>query len=113
MLSKKIIALVLASALSLTAGAWFFNLNNYDSTEVATASEAQAIIYGTPNCLYCKKARKLLSEQGVAFFEYNINEDEKALQRFNELGGRGTPVVVVNDSVLLGYNEEKLLAAIN
>ena len=79
--------------------------NTYESTETHNVADAEVIIYGTPQCHYCKKTRKLLSANGVPFYEYDISVDRTAYQTFQRLEGRGTPLVIIGEQVIKGYNE--------
>jgi len=85
----------------------------YESSETHIVADAQVIIYGTPQCHYCKKTRKLLSANNVPFFEYDISSNRSAYQTFQRLEGRGTPLVIIDDQVIKGYNEPLMRKLLN
>jgi glutaredoxin len=54
----------------------------------------------------------LLSQAGVAFEYYNVDEDEQARRELVELGFMGTPVTVIGGQSIKGFDRAKLEAAI-
>ena len=40
----------------------------------------------------------------IEYIEYDIEEDATALATFYELGGGGTPKIVIGDEVISGFN---------
>ncbi|MCJ8313941.1 MAG: glutaredoxin family protein [Saccharospirillaceae bacterium] len=87
--------------------------NTYQSSEIHDVTKAEVIIYGTPQCHFCKKTRKLLSAHNIPFFEYDISVDRNAYQTFQRLQGRGTPLVVIGDQVIKGFNEPLIRELLN
>lgn len=79
------------------------------STQVANVDEAKVIMYGTQSCHYCKKLKKYLSKQNIPFYEYDIEKSSKAMAEFRKMNGRGTPLVIVNNNILYGYQPDRIL----
>ena len=67
------------------------------------------IMYGTSWCGYCTKARRYFKQNNIQFTELDIEADEAAYQQFNELNGTGTPLIVIDDLLVRGFN----VAALN
>lgn len=71
-------------------------------------------IYTTSWCGYCKQAVAYLKSQRIPFTEYDIEKDEAAARRWQEISaGGGVPVAVIGKRVVRGYSRElyeKLLA---
>lgn len=65
-------------------------------------------IYVTDWCGYCKKALAYMDSKGISYVAYNIEEDDAAKQRFEQLGGRGVPLIVVGSNKMSGFSEEEL-----
>ncbi|MGB9675456.1 MAG: glutaredoxin family protein [Candidatus Nanoarchaeia archaeon] len=66
-------------------------------------------IYTTDFCVYCKAAKDFLLKNKIPFEEINVGEDEEALNEMIQLSGQmGVPVIVVDDEVIVGFNEPKL-----
>jgi glutaredoxin 3 len=58
--------------------------------------------------------KEYLSQKNVAFTEYNVAQDkDKAREMVEKSKQMGVPVVVVDDTIVVGFNQaelEKLLA---
>jgi len=62
-------------------------------------------LYTTSWCPYCKDARNFFRSRGIYFSEYDIEKDEEAARRKNELdGGRGVPFAVICDQKIRGFS---------
>ena len=53
-----------------------------------------------------------LSRKGVPFTEYNVSTDGEARKRLVGMGFRTTPVTVIGEEKIVGYNPAKLDAAL-
>jgi glutaredoxin len=62
--------------------------------------------------MFCERAKEYLSQKGIAFQERNILTDPGALDELKKYGYMTTPVTVVGDHVIVGYDTEKILAAV-
>ncbi|HET6477740.1 MAG TPA: Uxx-star family glutaredoxin-like (seleno)protein [Dehalococcoidales bacterium] len=66
-------------------------------------------IYSTPTCPYCKRAKDYLTQKGIPFTDYNVAEDRaKAKEMIDKSKQMGVPVIVVDDDVIVGFNQVKL-----
>ena len=52
--------------------------------------------------------KEFLSQKKVAFVERNIAQDETALAELEKLGIMTTPVTVIGDQVVVGFDKGKL-----
>ena len=65
-------------------------------------------LYSTPWCGYCKQARAYMREAGIAFDEYDIDEDRAAKAAVRRLNPRGSvPTIDVAGTVLIGWNQTR------
>ncbi|WP_426112386.1 glutaredoxin family protein [Pseudomonas sp. DSP3-2-2] len=89
----------------------FFN----PSPVVVTQSQAQArvVLYATDWCGYCKQTRRFLDSKGIPFKEYDIEKSPEGRKAYEALGGRGIPLIDVNGTIIRGFSEEAILAALN
>jgi thioredoxin reductase (NADPH) len=72
---------------------------------------AQVSVYGAPWCPDCKRAKRFLAEQRVAYDWIDIDQDAAGLQHVEELqkGGRTIPTIVFDGSdVLIDPTNEDL-----
>ena len=66
-------------------------------------------IYSTPTCHFCHMAKDYLGEKGIEFTNYDVSTDAAKRQEMIQLTGQlGVPVIVVNDSIMVGFDREKL-----
>ncbi len=72
-------------------------------------TDKKVIIYSTPTCPYCKRAKTYLSQKGISYVDYNVAEDkDKAKEMIQKSGQMGVPVIIVNGEVLVGFNQTLL-----
>jgi glutaredoxin len=64
------------------------------------------IMYATSWCGYCRKARNYFKANNIAFSEYDIEKDERAKKKYDALGGRGVPVILVGNKRMNGFNAQ-------
>jgi arsenate reductase-like glutaredoxin family protein len=58
--------------------------------------------------MFCNTEKAWLSQRGIAFTERNIAEDEAALSELEKLEVFSTPATLVDDQVVVGFNEKRL-----
>jgi glutaredoxin len=75
-------------------------------------SAHDVVMYAVPDCGYCRKARQYFSKQGIEYVEYNINKSSRRLKEFMRLGGRGTPLILIDGKVIQGFNTQAIQAAL-
>lgn len=66
-------------------------------------------VYSTPTCPYCVRAKKYLSDKGIAFENIDVSADEAALRRMVDASGQmGVPVLVIDGDVIIGFDQAKI-----
>ena len=58
--------------------------------------------------MFCDQAKEYLSQKGIQFQEKDIAQDPSALADLKKLGYMTTPVIVVNGSVIVGFDADKI-----
>ena len=72
-------------------------------------ADKKVVIYSTPACPYCKRAKDYLSRKGIPYVDYNVAGDrEKAKEMIQKSGQMGVPVIIVDDEIVVGFNQAKL-----
>lgn len=70
-------------------------------------------IYTTPSCGYCKVAKDYLKKNSVKFQEYNVALDHnRAQEMVRKSGQMGVPVLDINGTVIVGFNQPAIDKAI-
>ena len=62
--------------------------------------------------MFCGLTKEFLSRNGIQFVERNIVQDSEALNELRRLGYMTTPVTLVDDDVIVGFDEAKLSKAL-
>jgi len=58
--------------------------------------------------MFCNQAKEYLSHKGLSFQERDIAQDPDALADLKRLGYMTTPVIVIDGSVIVGFDSEKI-----
>jgi glutaredoxin 3 len=58
--------------------------------------------------MFCDQAKEYLSQKGIQFDEKDIVKDPAALADLKKLGYMTTPVIVIDGSVIVGFDSEKI-----
>ena len=58
--------------------------------------------------MFCKKTEEFLRAKGVEFTIRDIAEDDEALTELERMGVMATPVTVVGDEEVVGFDRRKL-----
>ncbi len=69
----------------------------------------KVVMYTTPTCGYCHRAKAYFNQKGIRFTEYDVTKSATARNAFKALNGRGVPLIVIGDQRIPGFNK----AAIN
>ncbi len=66
--------------------------------------EEQVVMYATDWCPYCEKARQFMDNNGIEYYEYDIEKSSEGHRQYKSLGGNGVPLLVVNGEVIKGFS---------
>ncbi len=77
-------------------------------------ADKKVVIYSTPTCSYCKGAKDYLSRKGISYIDYDVAENkDKAKEMIQKSGQMGVPVIIVDNEIMVGFNQtllDKLLS---
>jgi glutaredoxin len=63
--------------------------------------------------MFCEQAKGYLSQKGIKFQDRDIAHDSGALADLKKLGHMTTPVIVIDASVIVGFDAEKIDQALH
>jgi glutaredoxin-like YruB-family protein len=91
----------------------FILSNNIDAgrriMSMANKTVQKVVIYSTPTCPICKRAKEYLSKNGVPYQDIDVAADkEAAREMIHKSGQMGVPVIFVDDKMMVGFNQAKL-----
>ena len=58
--------------------------------------------------MFCDQAKEYLSQKRMEFQEKDIAQDPSALADLKRLGYMTTPVILIDGSVIVGFNAQKI-----
>jgi glutaredoxin len=70
-------------------------------------------IYTSASCGYCRTLKRYLAARDLAYVEHNINATLETREAFYAMGGRGTPLVVIGEHRIHGFNPLRIEAALD
>ncbi len=74
-----------------------------------TENKKKVVVYSTPTCKYCVILKDYLNKKGIEYTDYNVGEDqEKAQEMVQRTGQMGVPVTMIDDNVVIGFNQAKI-----
>lgn len=75
-------------------------------------AESDITLYSTSWCPYCLKARQFLLRAGIPFKEYDIEKSARAYQQYQQLNGRGVPVLQIGHQTVQGFDRKAIRSAV-
>lgn len=72
----------------------------------------EVIIYTTPTCGYCHRAKAYFKQHGIRFTEHDVTTSRKARRDFEALNGRGVPLILIGDQRINGFNKSAINQAL-
>ncbi|HEV2092958.1 MAG TPA: glutaredoxin family protein [Rubrobacter sp.] len=69
----------------------------------------KVIVFSTPTCSWCRRAKRYFKEQGVPFKEINIERDQQAARDIvRKTGQTGVPVIKIGSNWIVGFDKERI-----
>lgn len=68
----------------------------------------EVVLYSTEWCGYCKKTRELLWQNDIPFTELDIETSARGKYEFDQLNGRGIPLMIIEGEIVRGYNPKRI-----
>ncbi|HZQ70532.1 MAG TPA: glutaredoxin domain-containing protein [Terriglobales bacterium] len=62
--------------------------------------------------MFCSQAKEYLSQKNIQFEDKDITKDGLALEELKKLGYMTTPVLVIDASVIVGFDRAKIDVAL-
>ncbi|UUX34445.1 glutaredoxin-like protein NrdH [Fundicoccus culcitae] len=67
------------------------------------------IVYSKPNCMQCNFTKKFLDQKEINYTDYDVYENEAALNRVKELGFQSLPVIEIEgEEPFFGFRPDLL-----
>ncbi len=73
----------------------------------------KVIVYTTPVCPWCVRVKEWLKERKIPFQEIDVaNNRQAAIEMVKKSGQMGVPVIEIDGQIIVGFDVEKLKAAL-
>lgn len=75
---------------------------------------SQVIMYTTPTCAYCAKAKEFFKENKIDYSEINVAADPmKAQEMIQKSGQIGVPVFDIAGKIIVGFDKAAISSALD
>ncbi len=79
------------------------------STERKKKKQKRVIIFTTPTCPHCNRAKRYLRERGVRFRDVDVSRDQAAARDMvRRSGQQGVPVLDIGGKIVVGFDRAKI-----
>jgi glutaredoxin 3 len=69
----------------------------------------KVVVFTTPTCSYCTKAKSYLRSQKVPFKDVDITKSDSAAKDMKRMTGQmGVPVVMIGGRPIVGFDKPKI-----
>ncbi|MBM2830850.1 MAG: glutaredoxin [Gammaproteobacteria bacterium] len=83
------------------------------SSKESSKADISAVLYVVPECDSCEEVREFLTMRGISFTEKNVDGNPELQTELKEKAGElKVPVTLIGETIITGYNRQKLTAAI-
>jgi glutaredoxin 3 len=70
---------------------------------------AKVVMFSTPTCSWCRRAKRYFKELRIPFKEINIERDPQAARDIlRKTGQTGVPVIKIGSSWIVGFDRERV-----
>ena len=70
---------------------------------------AKVVMFSTPGCSWCRRAKRYFKEHRVPFKEVNVERDQQAARYIvSKTGQTGVPVIKIGSSWIVGFDKERV-----
>lgn len=67
--------------------------------------QSMYIVYGTPTCPYCDRAKMFLEQNGENYEYIDVSQNVEAKQMFIDMGLRTVPQIFKDKNLIGGFSE--------
>ncbi len=71
--------------------------------------QPKVIIFTTPTCSFCRKAKQYFNDKRVRYTEVDVSRDQRAAQdMLRRTGQMGVPVILINNRPIVGFDRPQI-----
>jgi glutaredoxin len=80
--------------------------------DLTAGEQPEVVLFGTSWCALCKKSRWFLEDNDIAYCEYDIEQSTAGAARYQQLGGRTIPLIMIGSQRVEGFNKKNIAVAL-
>lgn len=74
----------------------------------------KVLIYSTVTWPWCTKVKDYLDSKNISYEDYDVAKDrEKAIEMVNKSGQQGVPVIDVDGTIIVGFDQKRINRALD
>ncbi|MFN7991734.1 MAG: Uxx-star family glutaredoxin-like (seleno)protein [Candidatus Micrarchaeia archaeon] len=74
---------------------------------MSSEKQTEVLVFTTPDCPYCAKAKEYLAAKGVPFSEADVSNNRNNAQEMARISGQNAiPVLIIKGRVVVGFNKD-------
>ena len=67
------------------------------------------VVYSTPSCPWCKKAKNYFSELGIKYKDIDVSKDREGAEKMvRKTGQMGAPVIEIGNHFIVGFDKNRI-----
>ena len=71
--------------------------------------QPRVIVFSTPTCTYCKKAKSYLRKKRIRFKDVDVSKDQAAARDMvRKSGQQGVPQITIGNKHIVGFDRPKI-----
>jgi glutaredoxin-like YruB-family protein len=79
----------------------------------ATGGTHRVIVFSTPTCPWCTRAKTYLRGRGIAFRDVDVSRDAAAARDLvRRTGQMGVPVIEIDGKAIVGFDQARIDSAL-
>ncbi len=76
---------------------------------MAAKKYPKVIMFTTPTCSYCRKAKQYFRQKHVPFRDVDVSKDQAAARDMvRRSGQQGVPQILIGNKVIVGFDRPKI-----
>jgi len=83
-----------------------------EDVPIKRKSNQKVVMFTTPRCGYCKRAKAFFQKHNVQYIAYDIKKSKDAYKKFKALNGRGVPLILIGNKKIVGFNKRAISDAL-
>ena len=77
--------------------------------KASTGGRHRVIVFSSPTCVWCARAKSYLRSQGVPFRDVDVSRDRAAAYDLvRRTGQMGVPVIEIDGQAIVGFDQDRI-----